>query len=132
MNWWRRLFSRRAQEALRGTPGVRRQKNYSAASGYSYEYFYEGFRDEGGCRCHVFTVSADRKAWFQLEVFVEDRAVDAWTAKHGRPLADNERYAIAKMALFEAFDERPDPAAMQAPIRVAAGHAEDLLARLGI
>jgi hypothetical protein len=132
MNWWRKLFQRRAAEPLRATPAVRRQKNYCAASGYAYEYFYEGYRDQGGCRSHIFTVSADRKTWFELAVMVEDRAVAAWAQRHGRPLADNERYAVAKMALFEAFDERPGPAAMQAPVRVGEAEAERLLQRLGI
>lgn len=132
MSWWRRLFSRKRREPLHGVPAVRRQKNYSAASGYAYEYFYEGFRDEGGCRRHYFTVSADRRTWFALEVAVEDRAVADWARKHGRELADNERYAIAKMALFEAFDERPGPAGMNAPVRVDAAAAERLLGRLGI
>jgi len=132
MSWWRKLFSHKTPEPLRATPAVRRQKNYSAATGYAYEYFYEGFRDENGCRCHVFTVSADRKEWFELHVLVEDRAVEAWTAKHGRPLADNERYAIAKMALFEAFDDRPDPQTVQLPIRVGITDAERLLDRLGV
>lgn len=132
MNWWRRLFRRESREPLRGRPPVRRQKNYSAASGYAYEYFYEGFRDERGCRRHYFTVSADRKNWFVMEVAVEDRAIEAWARRHGRQLADNERYAIAKMALFEAFDERPAPEDLRAPVRVDAAAAERLLARLGI
>lgn len=132
MSWWRKLFSRKTAEPLRGAPAVRRQKNYSSASGYAYEYFYEGFRDEGGCRCHVFTVSANRKEWFELHVFVEDRAIEAWAARHGRPLAENERYAVAKMALFEAFDARSDPSEMLAPVRVDALAAERLLERLGI
>jgi hypothetical protein len=133
MSWWRRLFTRAPEKApLRGTPAVRRQKNYSAASGYAYEYLFEGFRDEGGCRCYVFTVSADRKAWFEITVLVEDRAIESWAAHHGRPLADNERYAVAKMALFEAFDERPDPGSMQKPVRVGPEEAEQLLSRLGL
>ncbi len=132
MSWWRGLFSRGTQEPLRAAPAVRRQKNYSAASGYAYEYFYEGFRDEGGCRCHVFTVSADRKEWFELHVLVEDRAIESWRAKHSRPLAENERYAVAKMALFEAFDTWSGPGEMLAPVRVDAHAAERLLERLGI
>ncbi len=132
MNWWRRLLSRQTPEPLHAAPAVRRQKNYSAASGYAYEYFYEGFRDEGGCRCHVFTVSADRKSWFELHVLVEDRAIEAWTARHGRPLAANERYAVAKMALFEAFDTRSGPGEMHAPVRVDTRAAERLLEQLGL
>jgi len=132
MAWWTKWFARRGPEPLRATPAVRRQKNYSAATGYAYEYFYEGFRDEGGCRSHHFTVSADRKNWFLLIVQVDDRAVAAWEEAHGRRLADNERYAIAKMALFEAFDERENPAAMRAPVHVDAADAARLLGRLGI
>jgi hypothetical protein len=132
MAWWNRWFARRAPEPLRAAPAVRRQKNYSAATGYAYEYFYEGFREQGGCRNHHFTVSADRKNWFLLVVQVEDRAVAAWEEAHGRRLADNERYAIAKMALFEAFDERENPAAARAPVRVGIADAERLLRRLGI
>lgn len=132
MSWWRRLFAVKAEEPLRGTPAVRRQKNYAAASGYAYEYFYEGYRDEGGCRRHYFTVSADRRNWFPLEVAVENRAVSAWAQRHGRQLADNERYAVAKMALFEAFDEREPATAVRLPVRVDAAALERLLERLGI
>jgi len=132
MNWLDRLLGRREPRPVRGVPAVRRQKNYSAASGYAYEYFFEGYREEGGSRCYLFTVSADRKAWFGLEVAVDERAVEAWARRHGRALADNERYAVAKMALFEAFDERPGPEAMRAVVRVDEAEAERLLERLGI
>lgn len=132
MTWWRKLFSQDTPEPLRAAPAVRRQKSYSAASGYVYEYFYEGFRQGDGCRRHVFTVSADRKDWFELHVIVEDTAIESWAERHGRQLAENERYAVAKMALFEAFDERPDPVTMRHPVLVDANHAERLLLKLGI
>lgn len=132
MALWRGLFARRSTARLRAAPAVRRQKNYAAATGYCYEYYYQGLADEGGCRRHFFMVSADRKSWFELVVLVEDRAVAAWQARHGRVLADNERYAIAKMALFDAFDTRPDGRAMAAPVLVASELAEEFLRRLGI
>lgn len=132
MKWLGRLLGRREPPPVRGLPAVRRQKNYSAASGYAYEYFFEGYREEGGSRRYLFTVSADRKAWFGLEVAVDERAMEAWARRHGRALADNERYAVAKMALFEAFDERPGPEAMRAAVRVGEAEAERLLERLGI
>lgn len=132
MKWLGRLLGRREPPPMRGVPAVRRQKNYSAASGYAYEYFFEGYREEKGARRYQFTVSADRKSWFGLEVAVEDQAVAAWERRHGRALGDNERYAVAKMALFEAFDERPNPEAMRQAVRVGEAEAERLLERLGI
>ncbi len=123
MELFKKLFARK-EVPLRGVPVVRRQKNYSAESGYAYEYFYEGLRDSGGVREYVFTVSGDRKTWFPLSVYVPDNAV--------QNLTGNERYAVAKMALFTAFDERESPAAMREAVRVAAGQVEELLGRLGL
>lgn len=120
---FRKLFARK-DEPLRGVPSVRRQKNYSAESGYAYEYFHEGWRPAGGAREYLFTVSGDRKAWFPLSVFVDEAAV--------RALAENERYAVAKMALFAAFDERESPAVMRDPVRVPAARVAELLSRLGL
>ncbi|QOY91478.1 hypothetical protein [Paludibaculum fermentans] len=134
MKWLRGLVQREKSSApapLRGVPAIRRQKNYLAMSGYAYEYFYEGLRDLPGRREHVFTVSGDRKTWFEVQVRVPGASVSAWEAGHGRGLADNERYAIAKMALFEAFDTRETPVEMNAPVEVSAEQVEELLGRLG-
>jgi hypothetical protein len=124
VEFFRKLFAPREVPSLRSIPKVRRQKNYSAESGYAYEYFFEGLRDAGGVREYVFTVSGDRKTWFPLSVYVPDDEVQA--------LSESERYAVAKMALFGAFDERASPAAMREPVRVAAGQVEALLERLGL
>lgn len=134
MKWLRGLIARRTppETPLRGVPAVRRQKNYMAMSGYAYEYFYDGFRDLAAWREHVFTVSGDRKTWFEVLVRVPPAGVETWEAAHGRALAGNERYAIAKMALFEAFDSRDNPPAMNAPVEVTAEQVEDLLGRLGL
>ena len=123
MELLRKLFPKKAVP-LRGVPAVRRQKNFLAASGYAYEYFHDGWRVSAGAREYVFTVSGDRKTWWPLSVFVEEDA--------GRTLKENERYGVAKMALFAAFDERESPAAMREPVRVAAAQVNELLARLGI
>ncbi|MGC4051201.1 MAG: hypothetical protein QM757_17715 [Paludibaculum sp.] len=134
MKWLRGLVHREKSSTpapLRGVPAVRRQKNYLAMSGYAYEYFYEGMRDLAERREHIFTVSGDRKTWFEVQVRVPGAHVAAWEAAHGRALADNERYAIAKMALFEAFDTRETPVEMQAAVDVTAGQVEELLGRLG-
>jgi|SRR5579871_4698215 len=130
-----RWFSRKPQP-LTGTPAIRRQKTYSGQSGYVYQYFYEGRRpyereQETGTE-HVFDVSADRKTSVSVSVLVNDAAIKDWEDRHGRALYASERYAIAKMALFQAFDERPDPAAMTSDVRVRAADVEAILIALGI
>jgi hypothetical protein len=130
-----RFFQKKAVP-LTGAPPVRRQKTYSAQSGYVYQYFYEGQRpfrraDEAGAE-FVFDVSADRKTSTPVSVFVNDEAVRAWEERHGRKLAATECYATAKMALFQAFDEREHPGLMKQDIRVRAADMEAILAGLGI
>jgi hypothetical protein len=132
MRWLDRILSPEKTVPLQGTPLTRRQKNYAAESGYAYEYFYDGFRDVAGVREHWFTVSGNRKHWFQTAVRVPESEVLAWESAHGRELAANERYAIAKMALFQAFDTRETPDALCEPVLVEAGQVQELLGRLGI
>jgi len=121
---------------LSGAPSVRRQKSYSAQSGYVYQYFYEGLRaaareGEQGCE-YVFDVTADRRKSFPVSVFVGAAGVAGWEERHRRRLTASERYAIAKMALFQAFDERENPAAMQDEVRVRAADIEAILETLGV
>jgi hypothetical protein len=130
-----RLFRKKAAP-LTGAPPVRRQKTYDAQSGYVYQYYYEGQRRfrrdaEEGTE-FVFDVSADRKTSEPVSVFVLDEAVRAWEEQHGRQLVATERYAAAKIALFQAFDERAHPGLMKQDIRVRAADIEAILAGLGI
>ena len=48
-----------------------------------------------------------------------------------RELSSTEVYALAKMALFQAFDERANPAHMKGDVRVSEAHIEALAATLG-
>jgi hypothetical protein len=132
---FRSLFSKR-QPQLQGTPAVRRLKTYSAQSGYVYQYYYEGHRPSGsgGERSQefVFTVSADRKNWHPTAVLVQENAVGAWETAHDRSLSSTERYAIAKMALFQAFDERAAPDEMLGPVRVRHADVEAIVETLGL
>src|SRR4249920_1778924 len=102
-----RNFFAKKPAPLTGAPAVRRQKTYSAESGYVYQYFYEGqrsaVRDGAGGTQYVFNVSADRKSSLPVSVFVSDAALESWQIQHARPLLSNERYAVAKLALFQAF-----------------------------
>ena len=123
---------RKKEVPLTGTPAVRRQKTHSAESGYVYQYFYEGqraiSRDGRAGTQYVFNVSADRKSSFPVSIFVGDAALEVWQAEHGRQLGSTERYAVAKLALFQAFDRRESPAAMSKEVCVL---AEDVAAFLG-
>ncbi len=119
---------------------VRRVKSYSAADGYVYQYyFFEGNRAQrhgspGGEFTYV--ISVDRRSAFPFKIFVLQSALDAWANQNGRPLTSSEEYAVAKMRLFQAFDE----GSVQAPLEgQAAGEVvvdesnlEDLLGQLGI
>ena len=111
-------------------------KTYSAQSGYVYQYFYEGHRPllpggEAGTE-FVFTVSADRKRWHAVEVRVPDSAVAAWERAHARELSPTERYAVAKLSLFQAFDERPAPDRMHDPVRVRTADVDGIIDTLDL
>ena len=132
---FRGFFSRK-NAALTGAPAVRRLKTYSAQSGYVYQYFYEGHRPfrasgEGGTE-FVFSISADARNWHPASVMLGDTAVRAWETAHGRELSSTEHYAVAKMALFQAFDERPLPAQMKEDVRVRAADVEAIIETLGL
>ena len=92
---------------------VRRIKSYSAANGYVYQYyFYELNRvavDGRAAGEFVYAISADRGTSFGLRIFVMQAALEAWARKNGRTLTGSEEYAVAKMRLFQAFDEGAAP-----------------------
>src|SRR5213079_2313732 len=99
---------RKKKEApLTGAPKVRRQKTYSAESGYVYQYFYEGQRaakrDGAEGTEYVFNMSADRKSSSPVSVFLSEQALETWQKEHERELVSTERYPVAKLALFQAF-----------------------------
>jgi len=127
---------RKKEAPLAGAPAVRRQKTHSAESGYVYQYFYEGQRpakrDGTPGAEYVFDVSADRKSSFPVSVFVRDSALEEWQKEHGRQLSSTERYAIAKLALFQAFDQRESPDAMRQEVVVQASDVGAFLATLDI
>ena len=112
MSWIGRLFKKEKEEPLRGARPVRREKTYSADTGYVYQYFYEGYRetarsDKPGTE-HVFSVTSDRVSRFPINIFVPQSVVETWQSNNDRELTATEQYAVVKMTLFEVFDERTD------------------------
>ncbi len=119
---------------------VRRVKSYSAADGYVYQYyFFEGNRAQRDGRPggeFTYVISADRRSTFPFKIFVRQSALDAWAKRNGRSLTSSEEYAVAKMRLFQAFDEgsvQAPPEGQQArEVVVDESNLEDLLGKLGI
>jgi hypothetical protein len=119
---------------------VRRVKTYSAADGFVYQYyFFEGNRGQrGGSAGGEFTyvISIDRQSAFPFKIFVHQSALEGWAAQNGRHLSSSEEYAVAKMRLFNAFDEGVVKASShgEPPREVIVNEAnlEELLGQLGI
>lgn len=132
---FRSLFSKK-RPALSGAPPVRRLKTYSAHSGYVYQYYYEGHREYRSSEDRgvefVFSISSDRKSWHDTSVLVSDQAIHSWEQAHARELNLTERYAVAKIALFQAFDERADPARMRDEVRVRHADVDGIIETLGL
>jgi len=119
---------------------VRRIKSYSAANGYVYQYyFFEVNRigSEGGPAGEfIYAISADRKTTFGVRIIVLQSALDDWARANGRALSSSEEYAVAKMRLFQAFDEGAVPltadAAAEVSLVVDRSNLEALLQLLNI
>jgi hypothetical protein len=127
---WLQHFRRK--KPLTGAPASPRQKTYSAMSGYAYQYFYVGQRQIKDGVEFVFDVSADRKTSFPLSIVLRHAAVAHWEHVHEQTLESNERYAVAKLALFRAFDETDTPKSLLKPVYVDAKQVEELLESLGL
>lgn len=116
--------------------GVRRVKSYSAATGYVYQYFfYEVLKSRRGFSAgteYVYMVSVDRQKVFPLRVFVRGEAVEKWSKSVGRAMTGTEEYAVAKMRLFQAFDEVEDLASARPELIVDETNLEGLLGRLDL
>jgi hypothetical protein len=110
--------------SLTGIPAVRRLKTYSAESGYVYQYHFEGRRS--GTE-FVFSTSADRKTWRDVSV----RIPEGGLVVRERELTSTDRYAVAKIALFAAFDRCESPADLPNPVEVGERELEEVADRLG-
>lgn len=118
--WWKKK-SEAAPPLIAGPVGPR-VKTYSAASGYVYQYAFIGQRAFAHETEYVFSVSYDRRTQHRISVWVGETAVAPWERAQGRALSTSERYAIAKIALRNAFDERERPEAIH--LRIAPGAEE--------
>jgi hypothetical protein len=117
---------------------VRRLKTYPGAQGYVYQYYFVGQRaalasdPEAPATEFVFDVTSDRKVTYAVSVFLPEKAVAAWSAAHGRPLIEPEKYAAAKLRLFRAFDELEDLKAHNRRLVIDSVLLEEALGSLGV
>lgn len=136
MREWLANWLRRGKAELRGGPATPRLKTYSSQSGYVYQYRFLGSRESRyqamNATEYVFEVSSGPHSSMSVKVVVPAPSLAHSETAFGRALAGNERYAIAKMSLFHAFDERPDPSAMRADVMVRAADAAAILSALGL
>ena len=119
---------------------VRRVKSYSAATGFVYQYYFfevvPARRAKRTGREYTYIVSVDRQSVFPLKIFVERAALDSWTQRTGRGLTGTEEYAVAKLRLFQAFDEiaalRTAAEAQTSDLRVDDTNLDELLTKLDL
>jgi len=113
-------------------------KTYTGGQGYVYQYYFVGQRPaladdpEVPATEFIFDVTSDRKHTYAVSVFLPERAVNAWAAKHERPLTEAEKYAAAKLRLFRAFDEIEDMKAGGRRLTIDESLLEEALASLGV
>jgi hypothetical protein len=117
---------------------VRRLKTYAGTQGYVYQYYFVGQRaalandPEAPATEFVFDVTSDRKQTYAVSVFLPEKAVAAWAQAHGRQLTEPEKYAVAKIRLFHAFDELEDMKTHGRRLVIDAALLEEALASLGV
>ena len=113
-----------------------RVKSYSAATGYVYQYyFYEVEKSKRGAAEgteYVYMASVDRKHVFPVRIFVQKAAIENWSARTGREFTGTEEYAVAKMRLFQAFDEVEGLSAKTPDLLVDESNLDSLLAQLDL
>jgi hypothetical protein len=113
-----------------------RVKSYSAATGYVYQYyFYEVNKAKRGAVAgteYVYMASVDRKHVFPVKIFVAKEALEKWSAQTGREFTGTEEYAVAKMRLFQAFDDVENLAEKTPDLIVDGSNLEELSSQLDL
>jgi uncharacterized membrane-anchored protein len=82
-----------------------RIKTYSTESGYVYRHVYRGHRTAESVEEYVFSASARPGRWDTLTIRLGDAVITEWERRNSRVLMSTQKYAIAKMAMFQLLDE---------------------------
>jgi hypothetical protein len=108
-------------------PGSPRLKSYQAETGYVYQYSFEGRHCRDRETAFLFSVTAQRTAPQRVSIVLPEAALAPFEQESGRRLAENERYGVAKMALFGLFDASEKPEQVWKGTRVEQAHAREYL-----
>ncbi|HYL62218.1 MAG TPA: hypothetical protein VE077_06310, partial [Candidatus Methylomirabilis sp.] len=81
---------------------------------------------------YVYLVSVDRKHVFPVRIFVVKDALGKWATRTGREFTGTEEYAVAKMRLFQAFDEVENLSVKIPDLRVDESNLDALLSQLDL
>jgi hypothetical protein len=113
-----------------------RIKSYSAATGYVYQYCFVEVRQarrgfSAGTE-FIYVVSVDRQENLPLAVFVRKSAVEKWSKQENRKLSGTEEYAVAKMRLFQGFDEIENLTTARPDLQVDETNLAPLLEKLDL
>lgn len=115
---------------------VRRVKTYSAENGRVYQYQFHDVHPaakEGmNGREYVYYATSDRKTMHPVKVFVSPEGIQKWSAATGRTLNSTEEYAVAKMRLFEGFDDGLATEGGQTTLIIDEKNIGGLLEKLGL
>jgi hypothetical protein len=115
---------------------VRRIKTYSSELGtvYQYQFYSAAPASLQGVTGNLFKyyVSVDRKNMFTIQVFIHPSTAEAYQKHFHRPISGTEEYAVAKMRLFQAFDEDETLASSRPTLTVDASNIDALLAKLDL
>lgn len=101
-------------ESLHSIPTVRRLKTYQADTGFTWSYYYDGYRNETTpqrAQAFLFTLLGGNRPPQQAVIVVPESTLEGMRAKTGSAASSREIYALAKMHLFSMLDseERPEP-----------------------
>ena len=124
----RGLFSK--QKKLVGAQSQPRMKTYAASSGYVYHYYFEGRTESGECE-YVFKISTGHSNWRLISIVVPMELLGAWRSIHPREITASDRYAVAKLALFDMLDQCAVPEAMPGVTRVTRAALDAIAGALG-
>jgi len=117
---------------------IRRLKTYTSESGNVYEYYFVGKRpalpDEalGPATEFIFDVRFSSQPTLALSIFLREEIIERWQSQNGRNLLEPEQYALAKMKLFQAFDETENLGEAGRKLTLQAEELEYFLLELGI
>jgi len=109
-----------------------RWKSYAASSGYNYQYQFASHQVIADADEYRFDVKEGRSRTFEIAIVIPKESVAAWEALEERNLESTWRYAVAKMALFRAFDDAAIPEKISATVIVSIESVREILKLLDI